>query len=320
MSVLLFQGNRSPSITDRIEAGGVLVDLTGASVRFRMRAEWSAALKVDAEATPLTPVDEDDPNVRYDPAAADVDTPGEFVGWWRVTFADGRVQESDGFRVLILAHAPLDRALCSLVDVKRWGEVDPAEDDLVVRLIAAVSETIQDVAEREVRPIGQNPQTRVFDVRRDPLVPGTSFRELPIGDLASFTAVTVDGTAAAPANVTGLPRTRKGWQPITRLRFGPSVSLPVGAEVAVTGNFGFPAVPERLRQAAIEQVSTLMNRDISKFSDTFVDAAGRVVIPPGELKRSVLDTALAFRKTRRTGSARIAPPDVYDGAGRLLTP
>jgi hypothetical protein len=97
--IVLYKSNRSPSVSDSIKVAGVAVDLTGATVRFRMRAENSATLAVDAVATIVgAPAGG---NVRYDWAIADVAAAGDFVAWWSVTLASGLVQDTSEFQVKI---------------------------------------------------------------------------------------------------------------------------------------------------------------------------------------------------------------------------
>ncbi len=121
----VFVGNTSPSLADVITVAGAAQDLTGAAVRFRMRAEHSAALKVDAAAVLVTPAAG---AVRYDWAAGDLDTAGRYRAWWQVTFGNGRVQDTPEFSVDVEAHTPLDvtgagvsvgpcEAWCSAADV-----------------------------------------------------------------------------------------------------------------------------------------------------------------------------------------------------------
>ena len=166
------------------------------------------------------------------------------------------------------------RALCTVAEVKDAAEIDPAskdQDDRIIRLINAASSRIHVVAGREFKAVGTNPQTRSFDVTA--AVAGK--RELWVGDLASFTAVTTkrdDGTtveSVATSKIVTVPRVREEWQPIRRLKFLSGPALAVGYVVEVTGNFGFPAVPETVKQDAIDTVVFLLQRETSKFSETF---------------------------------------------------
>lgn len=96
-----FVGNRSPSLTDTITANNVAFNLTGSTVRFRMRAENSATLKVDQPATIVVAAAG---TVQYDWAGNDVNTPGRYQAWWSVTLPSGLMQDSPEFPVLIQAH------------------------------------------------------------------------------------------------------------------------------------------------------------------------------------------------------------------------
>jgi hypothetical protein len=60
------------------------VDLTGATVRFQMRAPGSAELKVDAPATVASP--ETAGEVTYSWVEEDTDTEGLYLAWFHATF------------------------------------------------------------------------------------------------------------------------------------------------------------------------------------------------------------------------------------------
>ena len=110
----MWVGNRLPAASDTITIDGSPVDLTGASVKFMMREESSSTLKVNASATVVSAVGG---QVRYDWAAADVDTKGEYRAWFRVTLS-GKDQDTPEFTVNFLAHdaTPVIPWLCRVAD------------------------------------------------------------------------------------------------------------------------------------------------------------------------------------------------------------
>lgn len=100
-TIKLTKGNLSPSLTDVIKVNNQAFDLSGSSVKFRMRPAKSSTLKVDSAATIVSP---SEGTIRYDWAAADVDTAGEFFGWWRVTLPSTKSQDSVEFLIIVDDH------------------------------------------------------------------------------------------------------------------------------------------------------------------------------------------------------------------------
>lgn len=201
------------------------------------------------------------------------------------------------------------RALIGLDDVKAFANIDPNEDeddDLLIDLINAASQSFYSLAQREFKPIRTNPQTRTFDLPASSFWSGAPWRraEFFVGDLASFDAVTVNGTTISGGAVTGLPRVREEWQPITRLRFdstvavGPSAASYDLALVTVHGNFGFPAVPEDIKQACRVTVASWSERSLKTFSEVFNSEQGALLPLPDLLPRQAYRTVLAYRKAR----------------------
>lgn len=83
------QGDTAPSISSQLTQNGTPVNLTGASVAFRMALAQAKVTVVNRAAvitTPATGV------VTYNWQAADTATPGSYVFQWVVTFSDGSVE------------------------------------------------------------------------------------------------------------------------------------------------------------------------------------------------------------------------------------
>lgn len=84
------------------DSSGVAVDLTGATVLFRLRQFGAAAAKVNASAAIISAAAG---TVRYSWASGDTDSPGEYEAEFQVTFSDGTIQTFPNAGVLsVLIH------------------------------------------------------------------------------------------------------------------------------------------------------------------------------------------------------------------------
>ena len=98
----------APLVTDTIlNEDGSVKNLTGASVRFRMRRANSVTLAVDAAATIVTPAAG---TVSYQMLVGDTATAGQYAAWWQVTIG-GVPVDTNEFNVNVDTHAPLDFTL-----------------------------------------------------------------------------------------------------------------------------------------------------------------------------------------------------------------
>lgn len=88
-----YLGDTAPSIFGTLTdpTTGQPFDLTDSTVRFQMRLATDGRYSVDAVAVV---VDEDTGDVRYDWAAGDLSTPGDFVSHWQITYLDNTVQHT----------------------------------------------------------------------------------------------------------------------------------------------------------------------------------------------------------------------------------
>jgi len=161
----------------------------------------------------------------------------------------------------------LVRNLCSIADAREHVPgLKPANttaNPKLERLINAESAIMLKRARREFVPRATNPQTRRFhlealDVRE---------RIVSLGDLATGAALTVtlktlDGTVVevvVAANYVLLPENRDPWQPYAEIWFPSAAATPAtlveGYVLELVGTFGFPSVPEDLRQECAKNVA-----------------------------------------------------------------
>jgi hypothetical protein len=165
-------------------------------------------------------------------------------------------------------HSLKPYALCSLQEAKDYIPAQTLEDvdadRVVTRLINSVSEDIFDyTGGREFLLLsGENPQTRTIELLSDG-------DRLAVGDMSDFVSITVDGITIDSAGITTRPLRRKPWDPNRELRLDRSYLA--GVEFAVTGSFGFPSLPESIRQVCIENVRERFLEDVARESEQFAD-------------------------------------------------
>jgi hypothetical protein len=94
------QGDVLPVITTQcLDENGAAVNLTGASVRFLMRPQRQAAIKVNALASITTAAEG---RAKYEWQSGDTDRAGTYEAEWEVTFADGKKSTfpNDGYNTI----------------------------------------------------------------------------------------------------------------------------------------------------------------------------------------------------------------------------
>jgi hypothetical protein len=167
------------------------------------------------------------------------------------------------------------RALVTLDEAKDWLQqqgVDFSEDLELVRVINDISDRFHQEAQREFKPISPSPASRLFDLD----AVGWRTGIVMLGDLASApTTVEILDTnwstvleTVSAADYTLHPQIREAWEPIRRIEFnyGNGVTyLRRGFKVRVTGTWGFPAVPGNVRQAVLDSVAWVMDRDVEHY-------------------------------------------------------
>lgn len=264
----LYLSDRSPSIQDVFTINDQVVDVSAKTVTFSMRARGSSTLKID-HATVVKPNGGSDGVVRYDWAAIDVDTVGEYLAWWEVTLAAGVRQSKDAGQVNVDLHGlPSTTSLCELEDVRQYiGIKTNARDELIEDMITAATHAIAMRYQREFAAVGV--QTRTFDVSR-------RLVDLAPYDLqASPTpTLTLDPSGAATVLAATDYQLRpahssSGTYYLLRL----SRSLPICSssgfdtvDLTINGTWGFPTIPDDVRRAAAMTAGSWVDRGAESYA------------------------------------------------------
>lgn len=91
--VTFVQSDSAPSLSGTLtDPDGNPINLTSASVKFQMRLADDRRYTVNSDAVVVSAAAG---TVRYDWAAGDLATPGDYVCQWQITFAGGAIQTTD---------------------------------------------------------------------------------------------------------------------------------------------------------------------------------------------------------------------------------
>lgn len=102
-TIVIYETAIGQPLSDQIVIGTRAFDIpAGSTVTFKMRHYNSEVLKINAEADI---VDNATGKVKYDWQTLDIDTPGQYMGWW-VIDASGSTIETDEFPIIVATHAP----------------------------------------------------------------------------------------------------------------------------------------------------------------------------------------------------------------------
>src|SRR5262245_18776713 len=258
-----FKNNRSPSISDTIRVDGVAFDLTTSTVKFKMRADGSSTLKVDTAAVVVSAAAG---SVRYDWAALDVDTAGDFLGWWEVTLPSGKTQDTPEFEIVIFEHVPSSPSLYVQVEeMKSTIELSGTSfsDEDVKMALRAACRGIDEACDRRFY-LDTADQTRYYSPT-DPFV-------LEVDDISTITTLKTDAGGDGTFEQTWTVNTDYTREPLNAVNdsrpFTKFCVHPYGSyyfptiyprSVELVGKFGWPAVP-----AAIEEATTLLTHRLLK--------------------------------------------------------
>jgi hypothetical protein len=255
--LLWYVGDREPSIADVLTIGGVPVPLDTKTVTFKMRALGTTTLKVNQA------VSFKDANGvwRYDWGATDLNTVGEYLAWIETTPSQDTVQE---FSIEVRAHGPLENAYVELEEFKGTTSLKGqtyADGDIQLALVAA-SRGLDAAFHRRFWLDADAAQVRYYTPRHaawleiDDLVDLTSLKTDRDGD-GTFEETWVENTdfVLEPLNA---PAESKPWETI---RCSGTFWLPSSPRsVELTGQFGWPAVPEGAKQLTTIIAARLVQR------------------------------------------------------------
>lgn len=261
----LYVGNKNPSITETITIDGVPKDLTGHTVKLKMRLANSSTLKVNADALVVSAVAG---TVRYDWTGTDTDTAGNYLLWWEVTTtAGGNVQDVGEAFVQILAHAPVSQDYVEFEELKSTLTLQGASfADLDVKIaISSASRAIDELTDRRFYPDADAAQVRYYSpewadvLYVDDIVTITSLKTDDAGD------GTFENTLVLNTDYTREPlNAALDGEPYTCLRIHPlsSREFPImyPRTVELTGKFGWLVPPAPIKQATTILAHRLLKR------------------------------------------------------------
>jgi hypothetical protein len=258
--LIWYVGDREPSIADVLTIGGVAVPLDTKTVTFKMRALGTTTLKVNQA------VSFKDANGvwRYDWGATDLDTVGEYLAWIETTPNQDTVQE---FTLEVREHAPGLHAYIELEEFKGTTSLkgQTYADGDIQRALVAASRGIDKAFHRRFWLDEDVDLVRYYSPRHSTW--------LEIDDLVTLTSLKADrdgsGTfeetwtlntdfIAEPLNAAAeaKPWETLRWHPLSGFSGFPCYPR----SLELTGKFGWPAIPEGVKQLTTIIAARLVQR------------------------------------------------------------
>ena len=290
-SVVLFQDNTSPSVTDVITVNGVAEDLTGATVSFQARDPRNGTLIIDNTADVTLANQTTTPGgIQWDPQASETATAyvsPPLVAWWHIELSSGAVQDSPEFALYILPHDQTATSdLCTLSDFREISEVnisDRGRDELVQNLIPVASAVINDYCRRELGYSGT--ATRRFNVMG-------SIVDLDPYDLQSVGTATLNPETSTPQTLTattdyilqpvGAPQGAYQYlelNPVSAVSWSSTRAYYGYGFIDITGVWGMGTVPPAVRMACVRTVESWLDRAQANYGPADLLDEPRGVLP-----------------------------------------
>jgi hypothetical protein len=266
--LIFYVGNRNPSISQTITSGGTAIDLSSDTVTFYAREVGGTALLVDGGTTTWL-TDGSDGGVRYDWTSTDASSgilsqERYALVWWRDD--DGtRLQDVGEALIEVRAHASLS-SYVELEELKSTLELTATSfaDMDIQRALVSASRGVDAACNRRFYQDEDANQVRYYSPNRR--------MQIDIHDLCEFTALDTDligGTAFDSSWTLNQDFTfdplnadldSKPWE---RLRVHPLATQVLPAyprSVRLTGRFGWPTVPEAIKEATGIVATRLLKR------------------------------------------------------------
>ena len=238
-AIVHYVGARQPPLFGTLSTDSATDPLpAGATATFSMRLVNSSTLKIDHVAA--TVVSEPLNQLRYDWAAADVNTAGYYVGWWTVTIS-GQTEDSPEFLIWIQSHTPTPNQYVSVAEMKEtlsMGGETFADADLE-EAVTAASAIVNQITCRST----------TGDYFGVPSAPATTRYFTPvssdyviIGPHSALVSVTQNGSVLAAADY----YVDQGTVLRSKLAYG----FTQGPQaVAVSATWGYATVPAEVKAA-----------------------------------------------------------------------